>query len=43
MSAGIMHKGTYKIVAFGFPFESIITSYERDLIMAKTLRFLNEK
>ncbi len=43
MSAGIIYKGKYKIVALGFPFETIISESERDLIMKKILTNLHNK
>jgi len=42
ISAGVAYKGKYKIVAFGFPFESIINEKERNIIMEKVIKFLNQ-
>ncbi len=43
MSAGVIYNGRYKIVALGFPFETIINKNERDLIMKKILENLIQK
>lgn len=43
MSGGIIYRGDYKIIAFGFPFETIIDQNDRDGIMQIILEFLNEK
>jgi len=41
MSAAVSYDGDYKIIAIGFPFETIIKESERNLIMKKILDFLN--
>ncbi len=41
MSAGVIYQGKYKVVALGFPFETILGENQRDSIMAKILDFLN--
>ena len=40
MSAAISYEGVYRIVAMGFPFETISDQSERDLVMRKTLTYL---
>ena len=42
MSAGIAYRGDYGVVAFGFPFETIMDPEERDLILRKILAYLLE-
>lgn len=39
--AGIMYKGKYKVVALGFPFETIIKKDDRIAMMKQILKFLN--
>jgi hypothetical protein len=39
-SAAVAHKGEYKTVIMGFPFESIIEKKQRDYLMKKILEFL---
>ncbi len=41
LGAGIAYKGPYKIVVWGFPFESIREEQARDLLMEKILNFFN--
>jgi hypothetical protein len=43
MSAGVIYQGKYKVIAFGFPFETITDQKDRDIIMKKILEFLNKK
>jgi len=40
MSAAVAWKGAWNVVAFGFPFETIIDPGERDMIMARILEYL---
>jgi hypothetical protein len=40
MSAAIAYEGDYRIVAMGFPFETISDQSVRDLVMRKTIAFL---
>ncbi len=40
MSAAVAWKGDRKVVAFGFPFETIIGAGDRDLIMRRILEYL---
>lgn len=40
MSAAVAFEGDYRIVAMGFPFETITDQSSRDLIMRKTIAFL---
>ncbi|MFA4839298.1 MAG: fibronectin type III domain-containing protein, partial [Candidatus Neomarinimicrobiota bacterium] len=42
-SAGIAYRGKYSIVAFGFPFETIKTTEERDRVMTEIMRFFDIK
>ncbi|MCF8380880.1 MAG: N-acetylmuramoyl-L-alanine amidase [Bacteroidales bacterium] len=42
MSAAVSYSGPYKIVAFGFPFETILNEKDREFIMLKILDFLNK-
>lgn len=42
MSAAVSYSGQYKLVAFGFPFETIINEKDREHIMAKILNFLKK-
>ncbi len=39
ISAGIAHKGKYGIVAFGFPFETILAREHRKLLMQKVIDY----
>jgi len=39
-SAAIAYKGKYKIVAMGFPFETIINETDRNNLMYSVLQFL---
>jgi len=38
-TAGIVYDGTHRIVAFGFPFETISTATARDQVMARVVEF----
>jgi hypothetical protein len=40
MSAAVAYEGVYRIVALGFPFETILDQSARDLVMRKTLTYL---
>jgi len=42
-SAGISYKGKYRVVAFGFPFETIKTFEERNQVMMGIMRFFEIK
>ena len=39
--AGIAYRGNYRIICFGFPFETIETPQARDLIMQSILKYLS--
>jgi len=39
-SAGVAYSGTYKVIALGFPFETILTAADRDRMMAAMLKYL---
>jgi hypothetical protein len=41
--AGVAFQGKYKIIALGFPFESIVTRKDRDLMMNNFINFLAGK
>lgn len=41
-SAGTAYKGNYRTLIMGFPFESILTQEDRDLLMGKTLQFFHD-
>jgi hypothetical protein len=43
MSGGVASGGKYRLVALGFPFETIIGQKDRDLIMERSLQFLTEQ
>jgi hypothetical protein len=43
MSGGVASGGKYRLVALGFPFETIIGEENRDLIMERSLHFLREQ
>ncbi len=40
-SAGVAYSGNYKVVALGFPFETILTATDRDRMMAAILKFFS--
>lgn len=42
MSAGVAYRGDYGVVAFGFPFETISSAEDRDLLMSRILNYLLE-
>jgi len=42
MSAAVTYKGNYKIVAFGFPFETILNQKNRDRVMKAVLNYFND-
>lgn len=42
-SAGVSYKGAYKVVALGFPFETITTASQRRQLMANIMQFLDQK
>ncbi len=42
-SAGIAYKGHYKIIAFGFPYETIIEKDDRNEVMQSILKFFSNK
>jgi hypothetical protein len=42
ISAGVIYDGKYKIIAIGFPFETILKSDERNQLMKKILEFMNK-
>jgi hypothetical protein len=42
MSGGVAYRNSYRLVALGFPFETIKGAAERDLIMRKVLHYLME-
>ncbi|MDD5765846.1 MAG: xanthan lyase [Candidatus Marinimicrobia bacterium] len=42
-SAGIAYRGKYSVVAFGFPFETIKLTEERDRVMTEIMRFFSKK
>jgi len=42
VSAGIIYNGNYKVVAMGFPFETIIDSQTRNALMKRVLEFFAE-
>ncbi len=37
--AGVVYDGTFKVVSFGFPFETITTASDRSAVMLKILQF----
>jgi len=39
-AAGIGFRGNYRVVTFGFPFETISTAQERQMVMEKVLQYL---
>jgi hypothetical protein len=41
ISAGVTFTGSYKVVAFGFPFETISTIEERQKVMKAVLQYLD--
>lgn len=41
-SAGVAYKGSYKTVILGFPFETIVSGKERELLMKQVLDFLKK-
>jgi hypothetical protein len=41
-SAGVVYKGNYKTVILGFPFETIITEKERNLLMEQIMNFFEK-
>jgi hypothetical protein len=43
MSAGVIYSGSYKVIALGFPFETILNSPHRDALMKTMLEFLIRK
>jgi hypothetical protein len=43
ISAGVAYEGTYKTCVFGFPFEAIRTTNERDELMKAILTFFRDK
>jgi hypothetical protein len=43
MSAGVAFRGEYGIVALGFPFETLVDSKMRDIIMKKTINYLLDR
>ena len=44
MSAGVAYRGSYGVVALGFPFETVVDRQMRDTIMKRTLDYLlNQK
>ena len=40
ISAAVAHKGTYRTLVFGFPFESLTSDAMRDDLMRQIMRFL---
>jgi len=42
-SAGVAFKGDYNTLILGFPFETIISEKQRELLMIQILKFLNNK
>ncbi len=42
VSAGVFYNGTHKVLALGFPFESVKGEKERNQLMAKILKMLGE-
>lgn len=40
MSAAVAHKGDYGVVAFGFPFETILEEKDRNILMREVINFL---
>jgi hypothetical protein len=43
LSAGVAYKGDYRTVVLGFPFESIRTAEERNMLMQQVLHFFDDK
>ena len=43
VSAGVLYNGNCRIVAMGFPFETILKSSERNNLMAQIIRFFESK
>jgi len=43
MSAGVIYSGKYKVIALGFPFETILNDTHRDALMKNMLEFLLKK
>lgn len=41
-SAGVTYSGSYKTVILGFPFETIVSGIQRDMLMKQVLNFLNK-
>jgi hypothetical protein len=41
-SAGVVYKGNYKTVILGFPYETIITEKERNLLMEQIMNFFEK-
>jgi hypothetical protein len=41
-SAGISYKGNYRTVVLGFPFETITSEKQRDILMKQVLEFLEK-
>ena len=41
-SAGITYKGSYRTVILGFPFETIVSEKQKDLLMRQVLNFLEK-
>jgi len=42
-SAAVAHRGSYSLVAMGFPFETISGAQTRDMVMKKILHYLTEQ
>lgn len=42
-SAAVAYRGEYRLVAMGFPFETISNAQTRDMIMDKILYYLTEQ
>ncbi|MDO4780560.1 MAG: xanthan lyase, partial [Bacteroides sp.] len=42
-ACGVAYKGKYKVFALSFPFESIVTKHERDVLMASILNYFTKK
>ena len=40
ISAGVIYDGKYKLITTGFPFETILKSKERNLLMKNILEYL---
>jgi hypothetical protein len=43
MSAGVVFRGAYGVVALGFPFESVVNQEMRDELMLRILNYLLKK